>query len=58
MGLNDIPVSNAARNVGVIFDSQLALKEQMNKLCPLVNLFTWRSGGSVQSGSVFLLNHI
>ena len=33
MGHSDIPFSNAARNLGVIFDSQLALKEQMNKLC-------------------------
>ena len=29
---SDIPFSDAARNLGVIFDSQLALKEQVNKL--------------------------
>ena len=38
MGHSDIPFSNAARNLGVIFDSQLALKEQVNKLCQLAYL--------------------
>ena len=31
-GRSDIPFSSAARNLGVVFDSQLALKEQVNKL--------------------------
>ena len=36
MGHSDIPFCNAARNLGVIFDIQLAaLKEQVNKLCQL-----------------------
>ena len=48
----DIPFSNVARHIGVIFDSQLALREQVNKLC---HLAYWRSGGSVQSGSIFSL---
>ena len=33
VGQSDIPFSNAARNHGVIFDSQLSLKEQVNHLC-------------------------
>ena len=41
------PVSNAARNLGVIFDSHLALKEQVNKLCQLAYLEIRRIG-SVQ----------
>ena len=35
---NDISFSSAARNLGVIFDSELALKEQVNKLCQLAYL--------------------
>ena len=35
---SDIPFSSAARNLDVIFDSQLALKEQVNKLCQLAYL--------------------
>ena len=31
-GQSNNPFSNAARNLRVIFDSQLALKEQVNKL--------------------------
>ena len=31
VGQSDIPFSNAARNLGVIFDSQLALKEQIEQ---------------------------
>ena len=38
VGHSDIPFFNAARNLGVIFDSQLALKEQVNKLCQLAHL--------------------
>jgi len=30
--------SNAAHSLGVIFDSQLALKEEVNKLCQLAYL--------------------
>ena len=32
VGRGDIPFSSAACNLGVVFDSQLALKEQVNKL--------------------------
>ena len=32
VGQNDISFSSAVRNLGVIFDSELALKEQVNKL--------------------------
>ena len=39
VGHSDIPFFNAARNLGVIFDSQLALKKkQVNKLCQLSHL--------------------
>ena len=44
VGHSDIPFSNEARNLGVIFDSQLALKEQMNKLCQLAYLKIRRIG--------------
>ena len=45
VGHSDIPFSNAARNLGVIFDSQLAaLKEQVNKLCHLAYLEIRRIG--------------
>ena len=37
VGHSDIPFSNAVRNLGVIFDSQLALKEQVNKLSTCVH---------------------
>ena len=33
LGQSDILFSSAALNLGVIFDSELALKEQANKLC-------------------------
>ena len=36
--------SNAARNLGVIFDSQLALKQQVNRLCQLAYLEIRRIG--------------
>ena len=52
VGHSDIPFSNTARNIGVIFDSQLALKEQVNKLCQLAYLEIRRS---VQSDTIFLL---
>ena len=32
VGQSDIPFSNAAHSLGIIFDSQLALKEQVNRL--------------------------
>ena len=44
VGHSDLPFSNAARNLGVIFDSQLALKEQVNKLCQLAYLEIKRIG--------------
>ena len=47
MGHSDIPFSNAAHNLDVIFDSQLALKEHVNKLCQLAYLEVRRIG-SVQ----------
>ena len=37
-GQSNNPFSNAARNLRVIFDGQLALKEQVNKLCQLAHL--------------------
>ena len=50
--LRDIPFSSAARKLGVVFHSHLPLKEEVNKLCqrPIR-----RSGGSVQTDSIFLL---
>ena len=51
--MSDISFSSAARNLGVIFDSELALKEQVNKLCQLAYLEIRRIG-SLQSDSVFL----
>ena len=44
VGHSDIPFSNAACNLGVIFDSRLALKEQVNKLCQLAYLKIRRIG--------------
>ena len=49
MGHSNIPFSNAARILGVIFDSLLALKEQMNKLCQLAYLEIRRIGSVRQS---------
>ena len=56
MGHSDIPFSNAARNLGVIFDSQLALKEQVNKLCQLAYLEIRRIGSVRQSLSAEATN--
>ena len=42
--MSDISFSSAARNLSVIFDSELALKEQVNKLCQLVYLEIRRIG--------------
>ena len=53
VGHSEIPFSNAARNLGVIFDSQLALKEQVNKLCQLAYLEIKRIHSI---DSIFLLN--
>ena len=44
MGQSDIPFSKAARNLGVLFDSQLALKEEVNKYRHLAYLETRRVG--------------
>ena len=44
VGHSDVPFSNAARNLGVIFDSRPALKEQVNKLCQLAYLEIRRIG--------------
>ena len=44
MGLSGISFSSAARNLGVIFDSELSLKEQVNKPCQLANLEIRRIG--------------
>ena len=38
VGHSDISFSSAARNLGAMFDSELALKEQVNKLCQLAYL--------------------
>ena len=38
VGQSDISSSSAAHNLGVIFDSELALKKQVNKLCQLAYL--------------------
>ena len=44
VGHSDIPFSNTTRNLGVIFDSQLALKKQVNKLCQIAYLEIRRIG--------------
>ena len=44
VGQSDISFSSAACNLGVIFDSELALKEQVNKLCQLAYLKIRRIG--------------
>ena len=41
---SDISFSSAAGNLGVIFDSDLALKEQVNKLCQVAYLEIGRIG--------------
>ena len=42
--VSDIPFSRTARNLGVTFDSQLAMKEQVNKLRQLAYLEIRRIG--------------
>ena len=49
---SDISFSSAARNLSVIFDSELALKEQVNKLCQLAYLEIRRIGSIRQYLSV------
>ena len=49
---SDISFSSAAHNLGVIFDSELALKEQVNKLCQLAYLEIRRIGSIRQYLSV------
>ena len=44
VGQSDVSFSSAARNLFVIFDSELALKEQVNKLCQLAYLEIRRIG--------------
>ena len=48
MGQSDISFSSAARNLGVIFDSELALKEQANKICQMAYLEIRRIGSIQQ----------
>ena len=52
MGHSDISFSSAAHNLVVIFDSELALKEQVNKLCQLTYLEIRRIGSIRQYLSV------
>jgi len=52
MDQSDISFSSAARNLGVIFDSELPLKEQVKKLCQLAYLETRRIGSIRQYLSV------
>ena len=52
VGKSDISFSSAARNLGVIFDSELAPKEQVNKLCQLAYLEIRRIGSIRQYLSV------
>ena len=52
VGHSDISFSSAARNLGVTFDSELALKEQVNKLCQLAFLEIRRIGSIRQYLSV------
>ena len=51
---SDIPFCDGAHNLCVIFESQLALKEQVNDLCQLAYLEI-RQIGSIQHRSHFLL---
>ena len=44
VGQSDISFSSTARNLGVIFDSELALKKQVSKLCQLAYLEIRRIG--------------
>ena len=53
VGQSDIPFSSAAHNLGVIFHSQLALKEQVNKLCQLAYTEIRRIGSIRQYIHIF-----
>ena len=50
--MSDISFSSAARTLGVLFDSELALQEQVNKLCQLAELEIRRIGSNRQYLSV------
>ena len=52
VGRSDISFSSAARTLGVLFDSELALQEQVNKLCQLAELEIRRIGSNRQYLSV------
>ena len=52
VGQSGISFSSTAGNLGVIFDSELALKEQVNKLCQLAYLEIRRIGSIRQYFSV------
>ena len=52
VGQSDISFSSAARNLGVIVDSELGLKEQVNKLCQLAYLEIRKIGSIRQYLSV------
>ena len=52
VGQSDISFSSAAPNHGVIFDSELALEEQVNRLCQLAYLEIRRLGSIRQCLSV------
>ena len=59
VGHSDVPFCNAAHNLGVIFDSQLAaLKEQVNKLCHLAYLEIGRIGSIWQHLSFEATNYL
>ena len=48
VGQSDTSFSSAVCNLGVIFDSELALKEQVNNLCQLVRFCIYRWGTAKQ----------
>ena len=52
VGQSDISLFSAAHNLCVIFDSELTLKEPVNKLCQLAYLETGRIGSIRQYLSV------
>ena len=53
VGQSDVSFSSAARNLFVIFDSELALKEQVNKHCQPAYLEIRRIGSIRQYASFF-----
>ena len=54
VGHSDIPFSNAACNLGVIFDGRLVLKEQVNKFCQLAYLKIRRIGSKMVMSEHYL----